>query len=86
MPSEQPVNKSDIDSSSTPTGGRFPFPLQRLDVPAAIINEVNGMLDWYAGTLLNGQILGRLGVKAGKRPSIGGGRRANGASARMRNT
>jgi len=52
-------------------GARFPFPLRKLEVPAEVISEVNGMLDWHAGTVLNGQILGRLGVKAGKRTEPG---------------
>jgi len=64
MPSEQPVNEPTLN-------GTFPFPFCELNVPAAIISEVNGMLDWHAGTLLNGQVLGRLGVKAGKRTEPG---------------
>src|SRR6187402_2570904 len=64
MSSKQPINKAELN-------GTFPFPLCELNIPAAIISEVNSMLDWHAGTILNGEILGRLGVKAGKRTEPG---------------
>jgi SAM-dependent methyltransferase len=35
------------------------------------LEEVNQMLDWHAGTLLEGRLLGRLGVRPGKRTEPG---------------
>jgi 2-polyprenyl-3-methyl-5-hydroxy-6-metoxy-1,4-benzoquinol methylase len=50
-----------------PEFGQYPLPFIKLDITDANIAEVNKMLDWHAGTVLKGQILGRLGVKANKR-------------------
>ena len=48
----------------------YPYPFRSFDIPVAVISEVNDILDWHAGTLLNGHILGRLGAKAGKRTEV----------------
>jgi len=71
-PGEQPAGKPDVNEHSPGNvSGRFPFPFLKLEVPSALVSEVNGMLDWHAGTVLDGRILGRLGVKAGKRTEPG---------------
>src|SRR5678816_860019 len=71
-PGEQPAGKPDVNEHSPGNvSGRFPFPFLKLEVPSALVSEVNGMLDWHAGTVLDGRILGRLGVRAGKRTEPG---------------
>jgi 2-polyprenyl-3-methyl-5-hydroxy-6-metoxy-1,4-benzoquinol methylase len=50
---------------------RYPFTFRKLKIPDSTLSEINSMLDWRAGTLLDGRILGRLGVTPGKRTSPG---------------
>lgn len=63
-------NELSGDSDLTPPGP-YPYSFKKLELPDTTIAEVNSMLDWHAGTVLNGQILGRLGTTPGKRTSPG---------------
>ena len=63
-------NKSADDFDLT-SPGSHPFAFRKLTLSDATIAEVNNMLDWHAGTLLNDRILGRLGTTPGKRTSPG---------------
>ncbi|HXH22448.1 MAG TPA: DUF1698 domain-containing protein [Dehalococcoidia bacterium] len=40
---------------------------RRIELTDQELDEINKMLDWHAGTLVDGRLLGRLGVKPGKR-------------------
>lgn len=42
-------------------------PFRKLSPSDRDLEEINAMLDWYAGTLLDGRLIGRLGVRPGKR-------------------
>lgn len=63
--------KTPPDSPDSPEAGAYPFSFHRLDVSAPLLDEINAMLDWRAGTLLNGRLLGRLGVTTNKRTEPG---------------
>jgi len=66
------VTKNESTDEFDLTGsGRYPFPFRKLEISEDTLSEVNSMLDWHAGTLLNGRVLGRLGVTPGKRTSPG---------------
>ena len=52
-------------------GDRYPFPLCRLEISDSTLSEINSMLDWRAGTLLEGRVVGKLGVTPGKRTTPG---------------
>ncbi|HXF94304.1 MAG TPA: DUF1698 domain-containing protein [Nitrospiraceae bacterium] len=44
---------------------------RRIALSAEELGEINRMLDWQAGTILEGRLLGRLGVRPGKRTKPG---------------
>ena len=54
-----------------PPSGEYAFPFKRLELPETALGEVNRMLEWHAGTILNGQLLGRLGASPNKRTKPG---------------
>jgi len=65
------IEKEFAEESDPGSPGRYPFSVRKLELSETTISEVNDMLDWHAGTLLNGQVLGRLGTTPGKRTSPG---------------
>lgn len=46
---------------------RPPSTFRKIELSDLDLEEVNRLLDWHAGTLLDGRLLGRLGRKPGKR-------------------
>ncbi|HET9943937.1 MAG TPA: class I SAM-dependent methyltransferase, partial [Terriglobia bacterium] len=55
------------DEFNLASPGRYPCTFRKLELSDSTLTEVNNLLDWHAGTLLNGRVLGRLGTTPGKR-------------------
>ena len=49
----------------------YPFPFRRLEVSQEALSEINSLLDWHAGTVLDGRMLGHPGATANKRTKPG---------------
>jgi len=61
-----------VEDPLNPTSVQYPFPFRRIELSEAVVAEVNDMLGWHAGTMLDGHmLLGRLGTKPDKRTKPG---------------